>query len=153
LLMPRTVYVLALIAAFSSAGATIFVRHGLRGSNAYAALWINVAVGTIGLWAAVLLTGGLGPPSGTGIAFFVLAGLIGTIGGRLLRFVAIEQVGASIAAALTNLNPLISTGLAIVVLGERVTLPIVAGTIVIGVGTILLSTGGRRVGVRPVQLV
>ncbi len=151
--MPRTVYLLALVAALSSASATIFIRQGLRSSNAYVALWLNVAVGTVGLWAAVLLTGGVGRPSGTGIAFFVLAGLIGTVGGRLLRFVAIEQVGASIAAALTNLNPLVSTALAVLVLGERVTAPIVAGTVVIVAGTVLLSTGGRRVGVRPGQLV
>jgi uncharacterized membrane protein len=151
--MPRTVHVLALVAAFSSAGATIFIRQGLRGSNAYAALWINVAVGTLGLWVTVYLTGGVGHVSATGVAFFVLAGLIGTIGGRLLRFVAIEQVGASIAAALTNLNPLVSTALAILLLGERVTVPIVAGTVVIAAGTVLLSTGGRRVGVRPRQLI
>jgi DME family drug/metabolite transporter len=150
--MPRTVHLLALVAAFSSAAATIFIRQGLRGSNAYTALWINVAVGTLGLWAAVFLTGGVGHLSATGISFFVLAGLIGTIGGRLLRFVAIEQVGPSIATALTNLNPLVSTALAILVLGERVTAPIVAGTVVIVMGTILLSTGGRRIGVRPGQL-
>jgi uncharacterized membrane protein len=151
--MPRTVYLIALVAAFSSAAATIFVRHGLRGSNALTALWINVVVGTLGLWLGVLLTGGVGHASARGIALFVLAGLVGTIGGRLLRFAAIEQVGASIAAALTNLNPLISTALAIAILGERVTTAIVIGTLVIAVGTVLLSTGGRRLGVRPGQLV
>ncbi|PWU24149.1 MAG: hypothetical protein C5B48_07395 [Candidatus Rokuibacteriota bacterium] len=151
--MPRTVHLLALVAALSSAGATIFVRRGLRGSNSMTALWVNVVVGTLGLWIAVLATGGVGHVSAVGIAFFVLAGLIGTIGGRLLRFVAIEQVGASIAAALTNLNPLVSTGLAIVVLGERVTAPIAAGTLVIVAGTILLSTGGHRLGVEPARLV
>jgi uncharacterized membrane protein len=150
--MPRTVYLIALVAAFSSAGATIFVRQGLRDSNALAALWINVVVGTLGLWLGVLFTGGIGHVSARGIALFMLAGLIGTIGGRLLRFAAIEQVGASIAAALTNLNPMISTALAIAVLGERVTAAIVAGTAVIAVGTVLLSTGGRRIGVRPMQL-
>jgi uncharacterized membrane protein len=151
--MPRTVHLLALVAALSSAGATIFIRQGLRGGSAYTALWINVLVGTVGLWTAVLFTGGLGHVSARGIAFFVLAGLIGTIGGRLLRFVAIDQVGVSIAAALTNLNPLVSTLLAILVLGERVTPPILVGTVVIVAGTVLLSTGGRRIGVRPAQLV
>lgn len=110
-------------------------------------------MGTVGLWACVILTGGPGHPSVTGLAFFVLAGIIGTVAGRLLRFVAIEQVGASIAAALIALSPLISSALAIATLGERVTLPIGAGTVVIVVGTILLSAGGRRFGVRPAQLV
>jgi NAD(P)-dependent dehydrogenase (short-subunit alcohol dehydrogenase family) len=108
--------------------------------------------GKVGLWTGALLTGGLGRPSAAGLGLFVLAGLVGTVGGRLLRFVSIEKVGASIAAALINLTPLIAAGLAILWLGERVTAPILAGTLVIVLGTILLSAGGRRVGVRPVQL-
>jgi DME family drug/metabolite transporter len=151
--MPRAVYVLALVAAFSSAGATIFIRQGLRGSSPFVGFWINLAVGTVALWTAVLATGGVGHVSPTGVALFALAGLIGTVGGRLLRFVSIERVGASISAALTNLNPLISSGLAILLLGEQVTVAIVAGTVVIVLGTSLLSGGGRRIGVRPAQLV
>src|SRR6266849_5076947 len=150
--MPRTVYALALASAFCSAGATIFIRQGLRGRGPYTGFWINLVVGTVGLWAAVLLTGGVGRLSATGIAFFVLAGLIGTVGGRLLRFVSIDKVGASIAAALINLNPLFSTVTAILILGELVTAPIVIGTVVIVVGTTLLSLGGRRVGFRPRHL-
>src|SRR3989449_1827717 len=150
--MPRTVYVLALASAFCSACATIFIRQGLRGRGPYTGFWINLVVGTVGLWAAVLLTGGFGRLSATGIAFFVLAGLIGTVAGRLLRFVSIEKVGASIAAALINLHPLFATGVAILLLGERVTAPILAGTVVIVLGTILLSIGGLRGGVPPWQI-
>src|SRR5947207_5192793 len=105
----RTPHVLALVAAFCSGCATILIRYGLRGSSIHSGFWINLMVGTAGLWAAVALTGGIGHVTPTGLAFFVLAGLIGTIGGRLLRFVSIERVGASIAAALTNLNPLVSS--------------------------------------------
>ena len=54
----------------------------------------------------------------------------------LFRFVSIEKVGASVAAAITNLNPFIATGLAILLLGERVTLPILLGTLVIVLGTV-----------------
>ena len=150
--MPRTVHLLALLAAFSSAGATILIRQGLRGGGPYTGLWINLIVGTVGLWAAVLGTGGLGHPSARGIAFFVLAGLVGTVGGRLLRFISIDKVGASIAAALTNLNPLVSAALAILLLGEQVTPPVLVGTVVIVAGTILLSAGGQRLGVRPAHL-
>ncbi len=150
--MSRTAYLVALAAAFSSAGATIFIRQGLRRDNPFTGFWINLVVGTVGLWTAVLLTGGVGRLSVAGFALFALAGLVGTVGGRLLRFISIEQVGASISAALTNLNPLFASGLAILVLGERVTAPIVSGTSVIVLGTILLSVGGRHFGVRPRQL-
>jgi uncharacterized membrane protein len=101
----------------------------------------------------VFLTGGPGPVSASGLAFFVLAGLVGTAAGRLLRFLSIERVGASISSALINLSPLVSSALAIALLGERVTAPIAAGTAVIVAGAILLSAGGRRIGVRPAQLV
>ena len=150
--MSRLVHVLALAAALSSAGATIFIRQGLRGSNAYTGFWINLVVGTVGLWVAVLVTGGFGRVSAAGVAFFVLAGLIGTVAGRLLRYVSIEVVGASISAALINLNPLFAAGLAILLLGERVTVPIMMGTVVIVIGTVLLSIGRRRIGFRPWQI-
>ena len=150
--MSGTVAALALSSALLSAAATILIRHGLRGYGPYTGVWINMAVGTVCLWVAVLFTGGLGRPTPTAIALFVLAGLIGTVAGRVLRFFAIEAVGASITGAFMNVMPLVSSGLAIVFLGERVTLPVVAGTLVIVAGATLLSTGGRRLGVRPVKL-
>jgi drug/metabolite transporter (DMT)-like permease len=151
--MSPIVFVLALSSAAATAGSTILIRQGLRGSTTYTGFWINLLVGTVGLWVAVLFTEGVGRLSVHGFALFALAGLIGTTGGRLFRFLSIEHVGASISSALINLNPLVSTGLAVLLLGERVTLPILAGTVVIVGGTILLSLGGRQVGVRPAQLV
>src|SRR5437588_3736164 len=152
-IMPQPMHVLALAGALCSAAATIFIRQGLRTTDPCAGFWTNLLVGTLSLWVAVLVAGGLGRVSARGALFFVCAGLIGTVGGRLLRFVSIERVGASIAAALINLNPFVSSTLAIVLLGERVTLPIVVGTAVIVAGTTLLSAGSMRLGFRPGQLV
>jgi uncharacterized membrane protein len=144
---------LALGAALLSAAATIFIRQGLRRSDPYTGIWINLMVGTVALWAAVLVTGGVVHVSAQSALLFVLAGLIGTVGGRLLRFLAIEKVGASVSSAVLNLQPLISTGLAILVLGEHVTMPIVLGTVVIVAGTVLLSASGEQLGFRPWQIV
>jgi drug/metabolite transporter, DME family len=143
---------LALTSAFLSAASTILIRYGLQRYGPYTGVWINVMVGTVGLWIAVLLSGGLGRPSPRSLALFVLAGLIGTVAGRLLRFFAIEAVGASISAGFMNLTPLVSSGLAVALLGERVTAPILLGTLVIVAGTTVLSMGGRSLGVRPVLL-
>jgi len=151
-MMPQTLHLLALAGAFFSALATIYIRQGLRASDPYAGFFVNVVVGTVSLWIAVIATGGLGHVSPRGALFFICAGLIGTVGGRLLRFVAIEKVGASIAAALINLNPFVSSALAIALLGESITVPIVIGTVVIVVGTTLLSLGGKRLGFRLGQL-
>lgn len=150
---PAAVPALALASALISAAATILLRRGLRHDGPYTAVWMNLAVGVVFVWAAVGLTGGFGQSSFRGIAFFALAGLIGTVGGRIFRFKGIDLVGAAITAAMINLSPLVSTALAIVVLGEHVTFPILVGTLVIVAGTTLLSSGGRRGGVRPRQLV
>ena len=147
-MMPQTLHLLALGGALFSGLATIWIRQGLRGSDPYTGFFVNVVVGTVSLWTAVIATGGLGHVSPRGALFFMCAGLIGTVGGRLLRFVSIEKVGASIAAALINLNPFVSTALAIVLLGESITVPIVIGTAVIVAGTTLLSLGGKRLGFR-----
>jgi drug/metabolite transporter, DME family len=141
--------VLALGAALFSAVATIFIRQGLRGSDPYTGFWINLIVGTGSLWIVVIVTGSVVHVTAKSMALFVLAGLIGTVGGRLLRFLSIERVGASVASAVLNLQPLISTALAILLLGEQVTLPILVGTIVIVTGTFVLSTSGTRLGFRP----
>jgi drug/metabolite transporter, DME family len=143
---------LALISAMLSAIATILIRHGLIGYSAYTGFWINLVVGTACLWLGVLFTGGMGSPTPQALMLFVLAGLIGTVAGRLLRFFSIEIVGASITAGFMNVTPLVSSGLAIVLLGERLTGPIVVGTLVIVLGSTLLSTGGQRLGLRPAQL-
>jgi DME family drug/metabolite transporter len=147
-----TPHLLALAGAVSSALATILIRQGLRHGNFYVGFWINVIVGVVGLWGAVLLLEPSNAYRAAAIPLFMLSGIIGTAGGRLLRFVSIETVGAPVAASIINLNPFIATGLAILVLGERITPPIVAGTGVIVLGTTLLSLSGRRVGFRPLYL-
>jgi transporter family protein len=151
--VPAIVPALALAAAVLSATATIFVRQGLRRGDPYTGVWINMIVGAVGLWICVIVTGGIGKVSLRSLLLFAAAGLIGTVGGRLTRFLAIEKVGAGVSAAVGNLTPLIASLLAILLLGERVTLPILAGTAVIVVGTVLLSTSGQRLGFRPWQIV
>src|SRR5215510_12798824 len=150
--MPPAVYALALAGAVCNAGATILIRRGLRDASPYTGVWINLAVGTIALWIAVAATGALESVGAKGVAYFAAAGIVGTLAGRLFRFVAIERVGASVSSAVINLNPFISSGLAVLLLGEHMTLAILFGTIVIVLGTILLSTSGRQVGFRPIDL-
>lgn len=147
--MTPLVPVLALSGAFCSAAATILIRLGLRGGDALTGYWISLAVGTVGLWAAVLLAGPGGSTRASGVLLFVLSGMVGSIGGRFLRFVSIQKVGAPVGAALMSLNPFIATGLAVLLLGERVTAPLLAGTVVIVAGATLLSLSGRTVGFRP----
>ena len=128
--------------------ATMLIQRGLRGASFYAGAWINVLVGAIAAWTAAAFLVPVEEYTWQAVPYFALSGLIGTTGGRLFRVLAIQKVGGPVAAAINNLAPLVASVLAIAVLGERVTLPIVAGTLVIVAGTILLSLSGRLVGFR-----
>ena len=150
--MLPTPHVLALSSALCAAAATIFIQRGLRGSTFYAGAWINVVVGVIAAWTAALLLVRFDTFPWQAVPYFALSGLIGTTGGRLFRVLAIQKVGAPVASAVNNLTPLVASGLAILLLGEHVTLPILGGTLVIVAGTVLLSLSGRLVGFRPVDL-
>src|SRR4029450_4531776 len=151
--MAFTAHALALMGALCSAVATITCRQRLRYSNTSSGFWINLTVGLVCVWIATLLMIPASAMHAKALPFFIGSGLLGTVAGRFFRFKGIEKVGAPVAAAINNLSPFISTGLAILLLGERVTLPIFLGTCVIVLGTILLSMSGRQVGFRPVHLV
>src|SRR6266511_1374717 len=139
---------LALASALCSAVSTMLIQRGLRHANFYAGFWINIVVGMIGLWSVVLLMVPRDDYHWSAVPYFVLSGLVGTAAGRLFRVVAIEKVGAPVAASINSLSPFIATGLAILLLGERVTLPTLLGTLVIVLGTILLSQSGKHFGFR-----
>ncbi len=143
-----TPHVMALSSALCTALATILIQRGLQGASFYAGAWINVVVGAVAAWSAALLLVPLEEYTWQAVPYFALSGVIGTTGGRLFRVLAIQKVGAPVAAAINNLTPLVASVLAILVLGEHVTPPIVGGTLVIVAGTILLSLSGRYVGFR-----
>lgn len=144
--MTESPQVLALSSAFFTAGATILIQRGLRRSNFYAGFWINVMVGVVGLWAAVLLFVRPDHFDWSAWPYFAFSGVAGTAAGRFFRVASIDKVGAPVAAAIGNLAPLVASGLAILLLRERVTLSILAGTLVIVAGTVLLSMSGKAVG-------
>ena len=137
---------LAITSALFSAIATMLIQRGLVRSNFYAGFWINVMVGMVGLWSAVLLTVSPDSFDWRALPYFVFSGVAGTAAGRFFRVASIEKVGAPVASAIGNLAPLVATGLAIVLLDEQVTFAILTGTLVIVAGTVLLSLSGKHVG-------
>src|SRR5215471_12091803 len=129
-----TPHSLALSSAVCSAVATMLIQRGLRRSNFYAGFWLNVAVGAVGLWAAVLLLVPRNEYNWHAAPYFIASGVVGTAAGRLFRVAAIEKVGASVSAAI-------------------LTLAILSGTLVVVLGTTLLSVSGKHVGFRPRDLI
>src|SRR5437867_12840461 len=116
-IVPPAAPVLALASALMSAASTVLISRGLRRYGPYTGAWINLAVGTACVWIAVLLAGGVGRPTPAGVAYLALARLIGTVGGRVRRFMRIATVGASLSAALISLTPLVVSCLHVLLLG------------------------------------
>jgi drug/metabolite transporter (DMT)-like permease len=74
---------------------------------------------------------------------FAITGLFFPAAATLLGFEANRRMGPGTAGALSGTTPLFATAGAILLLGEHITLPIVAGTLVVVAGGAMLSMGGR----------
>lgn len=70
---------------------------------------------------------------------FVAAGAVGASFGKIFYYKGIDTVGASKSVSIKNSSPILTTLLSVVILGERVTLPIAAGVVLIVTGIFLLS--------------
>ena len=75
------------------------------------------------------------------IAFwaFVAAGAVGASFGKIFFYKGIDKVGASKSTSVKNSSPILTTLLAVILLGEELTLPIAVGVALI-VGGILVLT-------------
>ena len=142
---PPEVYALALVPAVLWGFSPVLSKRGMsEGGHAIQAACVVVVVDSVLYWAALLLRQGTDVFAGLtpfALGLFVAAGLFGTAAGRVAVFMGVERVGASINSAAISTRPLFAGLLAIAFLGERVTLPTVAGVVVLAVGLAVLSLG------------
>ncbi|MBI3066596.1 MAG: DMT family transporter [Deltaproteobacteria bacterium] len=129
---------LALLAAFSYALFTIYGWFGLQYSTPLAATIVSLLARTILLWAAVMLTGGIPVFARLALIVFVLLGILQSVT-SLLTFVGLHRIGTSRSQPLRNTYPLWSALIAIVVMHEKASAMIIAGTLLIVAGVVLIS--------------
>ncbi|MFB6157122.1 MAG: EamA family transporter [Haloferacaceae archaeon] len=154
---PPVVYALALLPAVLWGFAPVFSKRGMAaGGSPLQASLVVVAVDT-GLYAVALAV--LGGPSvlaldGRTVAIFAGAGLVGTALGRLAVFAGVERLGASVNSAAISARPLFAAAFAVGLLGERVTLPTLAGVVTLAAGLVrlALARGGDVRGWEPRDL-
>jgi len=79
--------------------------------------------------------------AGDALASIAVLGVICSALGLLLFFALITDVGASRAAVITYVNPVVAVALGVALLGESITAAAVAGLLLILAGS-WLSTGG-----------
>lgn len=132
---------LALGASLSFGFLIVFVQLGLNaGGTPLASTILNLVVNTLFLWVFLIAWGDLGQVLNSGVWVFLLIGVFVPGLARYSYFHGAQRIGASRSATLKSLSPLFSVLIAIVAFGERLTLPIAAGTGLIVTGILLVAS-------------
>jgi drug/metabolite transporter (DMT)-like permease len=95
------------------------------------------------LWSAVLLTGGIPPLSWVAVGIFCIVGTF-QMGVRLFAYNGVLKIGASRSSSLQSISPLISATIAIAILKEPASTLIIAGTLLVVCGIVLVSWKAER---------
>lgn len=131
---------LALLAAIGWGMDAVVARQGLRHVPPALATMLSLctmlpAIVMLGL---ILDPGSFARLTPEALLWFGVLGLINFFGGRQMNMRSTRILGASRAAALISASPLVSVLLAALVLGEQLTLPLLAGVGLTVVGVILV---------------
>lgn len=139
--MPAELF--ALSNAFFFALHNMLTKKGLKYSNPPTAVLTSLAVNVVVLWGVSLLFLPVRLLTFSGALLFVLVGLFQPGLTRLLTYKSIETVGVAITDPLRATTPMFSTFLAIILLGEQLTMAIFLATCLIISGITLLSLRGK----------
>lgn len=135
--IPAELY--ALINAFLFALHNILVKKALRYSNPATGVICGLSINVIFLWSIALMLVPLAQLTGPAILIFVVVGFFQPGLTRLLTYKGIDALGVAITDPIRATTPLFSALMAILFLGEQITLPIVFATCMIIFGITLLS--------------
>lgn len=129
---------IALLASISFALFAVYGWLGLAHSTPLTATIVSLAARTITLGAAVVFTGGIPNFAYLALAVFVFLGVLQSAT-SLLTFVGLQKIGTSRSQPLRNSYPLWSAGLALAVMHEQASLAVLAGTLLVVIGVVLIS--------------
>jgi len=140
-----TVILLSALSGVFWGASPIFSKLGMeRGGSAKQATLIVLLVGSVIFWAlSVVRNGGatiLTDVAAETVFLFVTAGVLSTSVAWVLWFRGISRIGASVSNIVFYTQPLFAAVLAAIVLGEKLTLPIAGGVVLIVGGVTLLSS-------------
>lgn len=139
--MEFDVAVLALLTAAAWGMGSPLSKLGLeRGGTPYQAAFTVVLVSTVAYWTALFIQGGglLSHPTWV-LLLFVGTGLAATALARVLSFAGVDRLGASVNSAGVNTRPVWAGLMAVVFLGETVTLQMSIGILVVVLGLMMLA--------------
>lgn len=128
----------AVACSISYAASNIAARLGMKHSNPVTMTLVSFTTQTVVLGAYVLLSGNTPPLGYFPAILFVAIGFIMPII-RILSYTGVSTMGASRSVALRSSHPLFGTLFAVLVLREEPTSLVLAGTVLVVVGTFLIS--------------
>ena len=129
----------ALANAFLFALHNILSKKALRYSNPATAVISGLLINIIFLWGLSVLFVPLSSLTSASILIFAVVGLFQPGLTRLLTYKGIDTLGVAVTDPIRATTPLFSAMMAIIFLGEKLTLPIVFATLMIIAGITLLS--------------
>ena len=129
----------ALANAFLFALHNIFTKKALRYSNPATGVISSLLINIVFLWTMALILVPISSITLASVAIFVVVGFFQPGLTRLLTYKGINTLGVAITDPIRASTPLFSALMAIVFLGEQITLPIIVATFMIIAGIILLS--------------
>ena len=135
--IPAEVYALANALLFALHN--MFTKKALRYSNPATAVISSLLINIVFLWGVSILFVPLASLTRASILIFVVVGFFQPGLTRLLSYKGIDSLGVAITDPIRATTPLFSAAMAIIFLGEKITLPIIAATLMIIAGITLLS--------------
>lgn len=133
---------LALGTALAFATSSVLVRFGVERSTPMAALAVTVTVNVVVLWTISLARYDVTVDLWAW-RYFILAGVFAPVIGRLCNYVGLERVGVNLTLPISNSNPLVAVILAMLFLGESLSVRGQFGAVATIVGGILLASATR----------
>lgn len=133
-------YIYALISAIFAALTSILAKIGINDINSNLATAVRTTVVLVFSWIMVFLVGGqhdLGEISKKSMVFLVLSGLATGIS-WLAFYKALQMTDASKIVAIDKLSVVFTMIFAFLILGEVASKKAILGTILIGLGTLIM---------------
>jgi len=135
--------IITLLSALISGASISLVRKRINDSNPINSAFITILVGNVFLWPITLAVTDFSNMSADGILYFIIAGIFSFGIVRLLYFIGIEKVGASINASIWATFPIYSTIFAVIFLNETLSIENYLGVLCIIIGGILIERSTR----------
>lgn len=128
-----------LVAVFGYATGSLIVQRYLHGVDEFAAVALSLAIATLLLLPASLMSLPQHLPSALAVTSVIVLGVLCTAAALWLYFYLVSKTGAARATVFTYINPAVATLLGVVVLDEPLRASMIAGLALILLGSVMAA--------------